>query len=169
MSQNFQGTQIQWLTTSIHRLGVPVFETCPSGVPTKRTVGKWVCAKLDSTWQEHVCSYVLWIHVLWTCSVLKSWLSQPQMVGKPKTVRVFHFRNVWICFDMACRRRWNSWWNMMIWILPLKLTWKFIPEKGFTNIEVGSRGIDRGQWSRPWTNVKGCCVTLLTNKEVFKK
>ena len=38
----------------------------------------------------------------------------PEVVGKPMAVRVFHFRNVWICFDVACTRRWNSWWNRMI-------------------------------------------------------
>ena len=55
------GTQIQWLTTSMHHLGVPNFETSPSGVPTKRTVCKSACSKLDSKWQQHLRSHVLWI------------------------------------------------------------------------------------------------------------
>ena len=32
-----QGPQIHWLTTSIHHLGVPNFETSPSGAAAKRT------------------------------------------------------------------------------------------------------------------------------------
>ena len=55
------GTQIEWFTTSIHFLGVPYFETSPSGVPTKRTVCKSVCSKLDSKWQQHLRSCMLWI------------------------------------------------------------------------------------------------------------
>ena len=34
-------------------------------------------------------------------------------------------------------------------VLSLKLTWKLIPETGFTNIEVGFRGFAWGKWSRP--------------------
>ena len=52
----------------------------------------------------------------------------PEVVGKPMAVRIFHLRNVWICFDMACTRRSNMmiheawshfqgiWYALEIWI-----------------------------------------------------
>ena len=73
------------------------------------------CTANDS----NICALnLLWVGNIYRFSELAVSSSHdfpsPEVVGKPMAVRVFPFNNVWICFYMACTRRWNSWSYMMI-------------------------------------------------------